>query len=58
MLHYLNTEKPALIVKHDLPRTGKLGLQVAADLDSTAHADYFNEVKYRMDVRLALPALT
>ena len=50
--------KPDLIVMHDLPRSDEMGLQIAAQVDGTPHAKYFDEVKYGVAVRMALLALT
>lgn len=50
--------KPELIVMHDLPRSDELGLQIAAEVDATPHAKYFDEVKYGVAVRMALLSLT
>ena len=49
--------KSDLIVMHDLPRTDELGLQIAADVDTSPYARYFQEVKYGVAVRMALLAL-
>ena len=50
--------KPDLIVMHDLPRTDELGLQIAAEVDETPQAKYFDEVEYGVATRMALLALT
>jgi aspartate carbamoyltransferase catalytic subunit len=43
---------------HDLPRTDELGLQIAADVDDSPYARYFQEMKYGVAVRMAMLALT
>ncbi len=56
-LDLIKKGKPDAIVMHDLPRTDELGLQIAADVDDSPHARYFQEVKYGVAVRMALLAL-
>jgi len=56
-LDLVNKGKKDLIVMHDLPRTDELGLQISSEVDSTAHAKYFDEVEYGVAVRMALLAL-
>ena len=56
-LDMIKKGKPDLIVMHDLPRTDELGLQIAAEVDKTPHAKYFDQVKYSVAVRMALLAL-
>jgi len=57
-LDLLKKGKGNLIVMHDLPRTDELGLQIAAEVDATPYARYFQEMKYGVAVRMALLALT
>lgn len=57
-LEILKKGKPDLIVMHDLPRTDEFGLQIAAEVDETPQAKYFDEVEYGVAVRMALLALT
>jgi len=56
-LNMLRNTKKDLIVMHDLPRTDELGLQIHAEVDSTPHAKYFDEVECGVAVRMALLAL-
>jgi aspartate carbamoyltransferase catalytic subunit len=56
-LDILRNAKEDLIVLHDLPRTDELGLHIAAEVDNTPHAKYFDEVEYGVAVRMALLAL-
>jgi aspartate carbamoyltransferase catalytic subunit len=57
-LALLKKAKKDLIVMHDLPRTDELGLQIAAEVDDTPYARYFQEMKYGVAVRMAMLALT